>query len=109
MLYQSGNIKFVRYNDSVLAKAPQETMTAGRVYVTVDANNGLKYISYYDKTNKRAKQIDLDMPHMGVSPHTHHGYEHSENDTAKGYANLTPEEKRMVDRVRNIWQNRHSR
>jgi len=37
-------------------------------------------------------------------PHTHHGYEHNENDTAKGYANLTTEEKKMIDRVIKIWQ-----
>ena len=108
-LYQSGNIKFVRYNDSKSAKTPMETMTRGRVYVTINAKGNLAAITYYDKANRRTKQIDLDKPHMGISPHTHHGYKHSENDTAKGYAHLTPEEKRMVDRVRRIWQNRHSK
>ena len=33
-LLTSGNIKFVRYNDSGSAKTPRETMTRGRVYVT---------------------------------------------------------------------------
>lgn len=108
-LYQSGNIKFVRYNDSKSAKTPMETMTRGRVYVTINAKGNLAAITYYDKANRRTKQIDLDKPHMGISPHAHHGYKHSENDTAKGYARLTPEEKRMVDRVRRIWQNRHSK
>lgn len=38
-LYQSGNIKFVRYNDGA-ATAPMETKTKGRVYVTVNEKNG---------------------------------------------------------------------
>ena len=63
----------------------------------------------YDTKNKRTKQIDLDRPHDKVSPHTHHGYIHSENDSAKGYANLTTEEKKMVERARKIWYNRHSK
>lgn len=108
-LHKDGNIKFVQYKDSTAAKAPMETKTKGRVYVTVDVNGGLKYISYYDRENRRTKQIDLDRPHQGVLPHAHHGYAHKENDTAKGFANLTTEEKEMVDRVRRIWYNRHSK
>ena len=44
------------------------------------------------------------LPYRGTLPHTHHGYEYNENDTAKGYANLTTEEKKMIDRVIKIWQ-----
>lgn len=29
--------------------------------------------------------------------------------SAKGYANLTPTEKKMVERVKKIWYNRHSK
>lgn len=102
---KDGNIKFVKaVNGS--ATAPKETMTKGRVYVTVNADDKLKFISYYDTDNKRSKTIDLTKPHDGVLPHTHHGYEHSENDSAKGYANLTTEEKKMVARVRKLWYNR---
>ena len=103
-----GNIKFVKIN-SGSPTAPMETMTNGRVYVTIGSNGNPRFISYYDKDNKRVKQIDLERPHQGVSPHTHHGYEHNENNSPKGYANLTPEEKKMVDRVRKIWYNRHSK
>ena len=80
-----------------------ETMTRGRVYVTIDSNHDPKFISYYDTTNKRFKQIDLDRPHKGVLPHTHHGYEHNENDSTKGYAYLTTEEKKMVEGIKKIW------
>ncbi len=107
-LYQSGNIKFVKAN-SGSATPPMETMTKGRVYVTVNEQDKLKSITYYDKNNKRLKQIDLDRPHRKVLPHTHHGYEHNENDSEKGYANPTAEEKKMVDRVNKIWYNRKSK
>lgn len=105
---QDGNIKFVKANNSS-ATAPLETMTRGRVYVTVNAADELKFISYYDNQNKRTKTIDLTKPHKGVLPHTHHGYEHFENDSKKGFANLTTEEKAMVARVRKLWYNRRSK
>ncbi len=105
-LYQSGNIKFVRYNDSKSAKTPQETMTSGRVYVTVDSKNELKAITYYDKHNKRYKQVDLTgNPHIidgkPVLPHTHKGYEHNE----KGNYTVSPKEQKMIDRVTKTWYN----
>lgn len=105
---QDGNIKFVKANNGS-ATAPMETMTRGRVYVTVNAADELKFISYYDNQNKRKKTIDLTKPHKGVLPHTHHGYEHFENDSKKGFANLTTEEKAMVARVRKLWYNRRSK
>lgn len=86
-LHSDGNIKFVQYNDSASAKTPMETMTRGRVYVTVDSKNNLSAITYYDKENKRNKQIDLHHPHKNMMPHTHHGYLHNEYDSAKGAAN----------------------
>lgn len=102
-LFTSGNIKFVVRKDGNPA-APMETMTKGRVYVTLGKDGKPKYISYYDKDNKRKKQIDLGLPHQGVSPHTHHGYYHYENDTAKQFANLTDKEKAMVANVTQIWR-----
>ena len=103
-IYQSGNIKFVTKNarDS---ETLMETMTRGRVYVHVEGDD-IKSIVYFDKDNKRSKQIDLDHVHKGESPHTHHGYHHNENDSAKGAAKLTTEEAEMVDRVRSLWDNR---
>lgn len=108
-LYESGNIKFVRYNDSSSAKTPQETMTRGRVYATVNDKNKVVSISYYDNPNKRRKQIDLEKVHKGMLPHTHHGYEHNEGDSSKGAAKPTNKEKRMIERVRTIWYNNLSK
>lgn len=107
-LVKESNIKFVKAVDGA-QKTPMETMTKGRVYVTLNKNDNIKAITYYDAANKRTKQIDLDRPHDKVSPHTHHGYIHSENDSAKGYANLTTEEKKMVERVKKIWYNRRGK
>lgn len=103
----SGNIKFVEKNarDS---ETLFETMTRGRVYVTVGGKDLLQ-ITYHDNINKRAKTIDLKHFHKGMSPHTHHGYEHNEGDGPKGATNLTPKEKRMVARVQKIWYNHISR
>lgn len=103
-LYQSGNIKFVRYNDAKSAKTPMETMTKGRVYATISSENNVKFISYYDKKNKRYKQIDLiGTAHLVngvyIIPHTHKGYIHDEYGTFE----LSPKEIKMVDRIIKTW------
>lgn len=104
-IYQFDNIKFVKRNEGS-ANAPMETMTKGRVYVTLNSDNEPAYISYYDKNNKRSKQIDLRHEHpidgVPTKPHTHKGYEHRE----RGDHRLSPKEEKMVDRVLKIWYNR---
>lgn len=102
-LLQSGNILFVTKNTRN-SEPLLETMTRGRVYVTVGGEDLLS-ISYYDNDNKKRKTIELDHIHKGMKPHTHHGYFHNENDGPKKGARLTTEEKRMVDRVEKIWYN----
>lgn len=108
-LLSAGNIKFVRYNDSGSAKTPQETMTKGRVYVTVNSRDAPVSVTYYDRNGKRTKTIDLTHFHASMKPHTHHGYEHNELDGIKGATNLTTEERRMVERVFKIWYNNLSK
>ncbi len=103
-LYQSGNIKFVE-KTSPQAETLMETMTDGRVYARVDSGGAIREIVYFDRERKRNKQIDLSHKHGGISPHVHHGYEHNEGDSAKGYANLTTRERSMVERVARIWDN----
>jgi hypothetical protein len=100
-----GNIKFVvplGFNTT----SPMETMTNNRVYVTLDYEGQPKYISYYDKENKRRKQIDLDHLHKGMSPHTHHGYFHNENDSPKGATNSTAKEKQLINLINKVWKER---
>lgn len=107
-LLTDGNIKFVtkinRESETLM-----ETMTNGRVYVTVGGENELISVIYMDNENKRVKQIDLNHIHEGMQPHTHHGYIHNENDGAKGATNLTDKERKMVARIRRVWYNRHSK
>ena len=84
-VYKDGNIKFVKAN-SGSATAPLETMTKGRVYVTLGSGGELRYISYYDSNNKKFKQIDIaGKPHpvdgAYILPHTHKGYIHDEHGT----------------------------
>ena len=99
-----GNIKFVSKNGRD-SETLMETMTRGRVYAHVEGDD-LKSIVYFDNENKRSKQIDVDHSHNGERPHTHHGYNHNEDDSAKGAARLTPDEQAMVDRIVGIWENR---
>lgn len=105
IVYQSGNIKFIKINEGNITP-PFETMTDGRVYVTVSNQDKLKSIVYYDKNNKRYKQVDIDHPHKinkkRTQPHTHKGYEHGE----KGDRNVTLKEQKMIDRVIRTWHNK---
>ena len=96
-----GNIKFVVPLE-LNTTAPMETMTKNRVYVTLDGEGNPKFISYYDKDNKRRKQIDLDVPHNGMLPHTHHGYFHNENDSKKGAANVTTKENQLINLINQV-------
>ena len=107
-ILQEGNIKFVVPNDGA-TKAPMETMTRNRVYVTVNPKYGPVYITYHDAENKRTKTIDLQHTHRGEKPHVHHGYEHNERDGPKGATGLSPKERKMVERVWRIWYNWHGK
>ncbi|MBQ9228963.1 MAG: hypothetical protein IJ168_09060 [Eubacterium sp.] len=100
---KNGNIKFVTKNIRQ-SETLMETRTKNRVYVTVGGEDLLQII-YFDNENKRRKVIDLSHPHNGKKPHTHHGYEHNEQDGIKGATNLTTDEKKMVERVKQLWYN----
>lgn len=102
-VHEFENIKFV-VNTEGAVTAPMETMTKGRVYVTIDEKkNRPKHITYYDAENKRVKQIDFYPQHNGMLIHTHHGYFHNENDGENGAELPTKEEKIMIERVNKIW------
>ena len=106
-LLKKGNIKFVQ-KTSRDSETLMETMTKGRVYVIVGGNE-LQSIVYFDTENKRVKTIHLNHSHEGLIPHTHHGYFHNEKDSPKGAAKLTTEEEKMVDRIRQLWENHKRR
>lgn len=104
---QHRNIKFVKIN-SGSTTAPMETMTQGRVYVTVGPDDKLKSITYYTGSGKRRKQIDLSHLHRVEgsleNPHVHLGYNHNEFGDRK----LTKKEQQMVEKVVKIWDTRHT-
>ncbi|HFI0467125.1 TPA: hypothetical protein ACGOYW_000508 [Streptococcus suis] len=106
-VHKFSNIKFITQNDSGSQKTPMETMTRGRVYVLIDKHKDMpKSIVYFDRHNKRKKQIDLDHVHRGMKPHTHHGYKHAEYEISKkGATNLTRQEHKLLERVNNEWYN----
>lgn len=105
-LFKSGNIKFVKYNGAENAKDPLETMTKGRVYVTVNAQNELNSINYYDISGKRVKSINLLHDHVRIKgDHAHLGYYHKENGTRR----LTDQERQLVAYVKKLWYSKQSK
>lgn len=55
-LLKAGNVKFVKQNAALNAKDPLETMTKGRIYVTINDEGKINAISYYGADGKRVKQ-----------------------------------------------------
>ena len=109
-LHTDGNIKFVRYNGGN-AKTPMETMTKGRIYGTVNNQEVLKSLTFFDNVNKRNKQIDLEgVPHRvnGVLtlPHVHYGYNHEEY---RGTHALSSKDIKIVEKAVNSWYNRNKK
>lgn len=101
---KDGNIKFLKPK----AKQPEElleTMTRGRVYVLLNSNNKPKSITYFDNKNKKSKSIDLRHRHYGKIPHTHHGYDRG----SLGTTNITAKERKLIEKVNKIWDNRNKR
>ena len=106
-ILQYKNIKFIVRNQGA-ASAPLETMTPGRVYVTIGTDGEVNYISFYRRDGRKFKQIDVDHhPHYekGINlgmRHVHEGYNHNEN----GSRRLTPGENSLVELVKKLWRNR---
>lgn len=101
-LLQYGKIKFVKANNKS-ATAPMETQTKGRIYVTVNDRNELRYITFYDNNNKRSKQIDLQKHIVNgklEKYHKHKGYKHNGMATE-----LNKNEFKLVERIYKKWYN----
>nr|DAU51846.1 MAG TPA: hypothetical protein [Caudoviricetes sp.] len=108
-LYEKGKVKFITPT-SGSARTPMETMSKGRIYVTINNKNEIKSITFYDRKNKRRKQIDVTgYPHKingkNTLPHVHLGFSHNE----KGDRDLTRKERRIVARIKKIWYNRRNK
>lgn len=128
-VHTAGNIKFV-YNKQadMNVTAPTETMTDGRVYVTlersIDKNTGVitlgkpKYITFFEGGKLRTLQYDIDGHFHGSksqkkarrkqkikeqslrNSHSHKGYNHD----SKSATLLTPEERSIAAKVLREWR-----
>ena len=81
-------------------------MTKRRIYATINEKNELRSITFYDKDNKRYKQIDVGgTPHVidgeRVIPHVHFGYNHNEGGDYKP----TGDEQKLIERIKKQWYN----
>lgn len=100
-LAQFGAVKVIKINKGLSTTAPMETIHPKRVYATVDKNNDIKHITFYDNYSERCKQIDVKgHKHNGLLPHVHEGYEHSEIVTR----DLTIQERKYVDKLLKEWE-----
>lgn len=108
-LHKKGKVKYVTPT-SGSANTPMETRSKGRIYATVNKHGNIKAISFYDRNNKRSRQIDLrGTPHRvkgkAILPHVHKGYFHNE----KGDRDLTRKERKIVDRIKKTWYNKRNK
>lgn len=108
-LHSKGKVKYI-IPTSGNTRTPLETMSKGRIYATVDKKNDIKAITFYDRQNKRRRQIDLKgNPHRvngkTIIPHVHKGYLHNE----KGDRDLTRKERKIVDRIKKTWYNKRNK
>lgn len=102
---QFGNVKVIQYNGNSVT-APMETMTRGRIYATLDHDNDIKYITFYDSVGERSKQIDVKgRKHNGQLPHTHEGYLHDEYGTHLP----TKKEQQQIERIIADWNRRRKK
>ncbi|MBR0136998.1 MAG: hypothetical protein IJM15_01105 [Erysipelotrichaceae bacterium] len=98
---QKGEIVYVIFN-GINVTSPMEAKERGMIYVTLDKENNVKHITFYNKeTGERTKQIDvIGRTHNGLIPHVHVGYEHDEHGTGK----LTIKETIKTEEILLYWE-----
>lgn len=102
---QFGNVKVVAIKNGSVT-APMETMTPGRVYATLDKDNNVKHITFYDAEGERSVQLDVrGHTHQGMEKHAHMGYTHEEYGTR---APNTKEQK-MIDSILTSWERKRKK
>ncbi len=117
-----GNIKYVYNKQNISVTAPVETMTDGRIYVTldrkIDKKTGIitldepKYITFFENGKKRTLQYDIDGHWHGSKKelskkvgkrqksHRHVGYNHDK----KSAKLLNDKERKIVADVMWEWR-----
>ena len=104
-----GRYKILRFRDGKQSKAPMETRTRGRVYAVIDEKGDIVCIVFYDKKNKRVRQIDLRHSHridgVPIRPHVHVGYINDEHGTRRP----TPEEHKLMTQILTYWEKKRDK
>lgn len=108
-LLTKGRVKYVTPTSGSV-NTPMETRSKGRIYATVNKHGNIKAVTFYDRKNKRRRQIDLSgNPHRvngkPIIPHVHKGYIHNE----RGDRDLSRKERKLVDKIKKTWDNRNNR
>lgn len=107
MLYQDGNVKYIKYQMANNAAVPDYTKTPNRVYAVINRRNDVKFVAFYDEDGKKYMQIDVSGKSHTVdgitykTPHVHLGKTHDENGTR----GISAEEKEYLDRILKTWYN----
>ena len=78
-----------------------ETMTPGRIYVETGGKDLLRII-FFDEENKRNRVLERDK--RDDTWHVHEGYYHTEYGQ-KDHGNLTENDKKLLEKVKKIWDN----
>ena len=99
-LLEVDNIKYVSKNTRQ-SEDLMETMTPGRVYVTVGGTEPNR-ITFFDNANMRSKVIEKDK--RTGTWHVHSGYYHGENSN-QHWEDLTEADQALIDRVIQLWHN----
>lgn len=94
-------VLFVK-NTNGSAMAPMETLTEGRIYVAINNNGNIKFVSFYDAEGAKNRQIDIDYEHGRIANiHGHTGYDIPHNGV---HEPLTADEGRLIKRIIDIWK-----
>lgn len=90
-----GSMKFIARKDKRPLKAPDESMTPGRIYVTVRKSDGMIHsLAFIGKDGRKYKQIDT-RDHKGMGSHVH------EDRSATDYPRkLSRKERRLLAQAR---------
>lgn len=101
-ILKDGNVMFIEKNRED-AEELLETMTRGRIYVTLNSKGNPSNIYYFNNELKRNRRIDITQYHKKMKPHNHHFEEQIVQNGKKGASKLTTKETKMVERIEKIW------
>lgn len=103
------NVRFVVQNDNWNKhyKLTEMSNSPWAIYAEADSDGKLRTITFYNGSRKKFKEVDLDKPHKGLSPHIHEcDPKTSLRFTGKEPRPLTEKEKNKVNKIIDFY-NKH--